>query len=113
MEPMLNAADEAQALSRVHRFGQPVKVRCVCFYAKNGVEERVLLMRQEARALTEMHSGKSDASIVKASNKTIGLDESNMRRLFVGANYHVSIEDIQRRERERLAQEWRPDLIEH
>jgi hypothetical protein len=35
-----------QALNRVHRIGQTHAVRCVIFYAKNSIEERVLALRR-------------------------------------------------------------------
>jgi hypothetical protein len=52
LEPLANAAEEAQALSRVHRIGQTHPVRCVIFYAKNTYEERLLSQRQKAGTLS-------------------------------------------------------------
>jgi len=54
LEPLHNAADEAQALSRVHRIGQTHSVRCVIFYSKDSSEERMLALRKSAGLLTEM-----------------------------------------------------------
>jgi hypothetical protein len=56
LEPTHNAAEEAQALSRVHRIGQQQCVRCVIFYAKNTCEERILALRKKQDSLTAMHS---------------------------------------------------------
>jgi Helicase conserved C-terminal domain len=52
MEPIHNAAEEAQALNRVHRIGQTERVRCVIFYAKDTAEERLLALRNESGLLT-------------------------------------------------------------
>ena len=54
LEPLHNAAEEAQALARVHRIGQAQSVRCVIFFAANTGEERLLALRQSRKALTEM-----------------------------------------------------------
>jgi hypothetical protein len=53
IEPMQNAAEEAQALSRVHRIGQVHNVRCVVFFARDTVEERLLALRQKNKMLSE------------------------------------------------------------
>jgi E3 ubiquitin-protein ligase SHPRH len=47
LEPTDNAAQEAQAVSRVHRIGQTKNTRCVIFYARGTHEERILALRQE------------------------------------------------------------------
>ena len=52
LEPVHNAAEEAQALNRVHRIGQASSVRCVIFYAKQSFEERVVALRNKANTLT-------------------------------------------------------------
>jgi SNF2 family DNA or RNA helicase len=54
LEPTHNAADEAQALSRVHRIGQTKTTRCVIFYARDTMEERLLAQRQLKGQLTEL-----------------------------------------------------------
>jgi hypothetical protein len=59
MEPLHSVADEAQALSRVHRLGQPVKVRCVCFFAKSTIEERLLALRRDAKMLMQPYNSKA------------------------------------------------------
>ncbi len=56
LEPTHNAAEEAQALNRVHRIGQLQSVRCVIFYAKATCEERILALRHEQNTLTTMLS---------------------------------------------------------
>ncbi|CAN0468794.1 unnamed protein product, partial [Hapterophycus canaliculatus] len=45
LDPVWSAADEAQALNRAHRIGQTHTVRCVVFYMKDSVEERLLALR--------------------------------------------------------------------
>eukprot|EP01041_Mallomonas_annulata_P006992 gene6992-14217_t len=57
LEPCTSAAEEAQALSRVHRIGQVKEVRSVVFYIADSWEERLLASRQRRRELTEVLSG--------------------------------------------------------
>ncbi|CAN0434826.1 unnamed protein product, partial [Discosporangium mesarthrocarpum] len=45
LDPVWSPADEAQALNRVHRIGQTHTVRCVVFYMRDSVEERLLALR--------------------------------------------------------------------
>jgi SNF2 family DNA or RNA helicase len=52
LEPTHNAADEAQAMGRVHRIGQEKEVQCVIFYTKNTFEERLLALRYKDGTLT-------------------------------------------------------------
>ena len=54
LEPTANAAEEAQAVSRVHRIGQTKTTRCVIFYAKNTCEERILALRQQQGQLEQL-----------------------------------------------------------
>lgn len=61
LEPTHSAVDEAQAISRVHRIGQSKPVRCVIFFARGTIEERILRLRQQNRTLTEV-LGSIDAS---------------------------------------------------
>ena len=56
LEPSQNAAEEAQALSRIHRIGQKHSVRCVIFYAKDTMEERILALRKKQKTLTAILS---------------------------------------------------------
>jgi E3 ubiquitin-protein ligase SHPRH len=68
LEPISNAADEAQAINRVHRIGQTRAVRCIIFYVKGSCEERLLAMRQGSGTLTSQissvdgiqHEGKAE-----------------------------------------------------
>ena len=52
LEPIHNAAEESQALNRIHRIGQAQSIRCVIFYARGTCEERLLSMRQSMGSLT-------------------------------------------------------------
>ena len=54
IEPTHEAAEEAQALNRVHRIGQARPVRCVVFYAEDTPEERLLALRQSHDCLTHL-----------------------------------------------------------
>jgi hypothetical protein len=69
LEPLHNAAEEAQALNRVHRIGQTSDVRCIVFYAAETSEERILATRQQNRSLTEILSTADSAALA-------GLDTS-------------------------------------
>lgn len=77
LEPIHNAAEEAQALSRVHRIGQTHSVRCVIFYAKDTYEERLLSHRKETGTLTSAiaNSGDEesvfDSTIASATSSTL------------------------------------------
>lgn len=53
MEPSHSLADEAQALNRAHRIGQTRPVRCVIFFARGTVEERMLALRKSSDAFVE------------------------------------------------------------
>ncbi|CAN0155036.1 unnamed protein product, partial [Phaeothamnion confervicola] len=48
LDPSPSAADEAQSLARAHRIGQTQAVRCVIFYMRNSVEERLLALRNDS-----------------------------------------------------------------
>lgn len=54
LEPLQNAAEEAQALGRIHRISQKSSVRCVIFYAQHTFEERLLALRKKQKTLTEL-----------------------------------------------------------
>lgn len=54
LEPVQNAAVEAQAVNRIHRISQTRDVRCVTFFARNSIEERVLAFRKAQGMLTEL-----------------------------------------------------------
>ena len=46
LEPFLSPGDEAQAANRVHRIGQTRAVRCVTYFVRGTVEERLLAFRE-------------------------------------------------------------------
>jgi hypothetical protein len=73
LEPTHNAAEEAQALNRVHRIGQLQSVRCVIFYAKKTCEERILALRHEQNTLTTMLSNLNN--VVEAVEEEEEVDE--------------------------------------
>jgi E3 ubiquitin-protein ligase SHPRH len=50
LEPMLLAADEAQAINRCHRIGQTKPCRTLAYYVTDSVEERLLAYRARERA---------------------------------------------------------------
>jgi len=75
LEPSADAAAEAQALSRVHRIGQNHNVRCVILYAENTCEERLLALRKEKKALTEMLA--ADTVMVEAEAESLHNDISS------------------------------------
>ena len=93
LEPTHNAADEAQALGRVHRIGQLKEVQCVIFYAANTYEERLLAIRQKQGNLTsflkssekmpESEDGKAISERIQASQgKSIFFNQTNLATLF-------------------------------
>lgn len=50
LEPFLSPGDEAQAANRVHRIGQARTVRCVTYFVRDTVEERLLAYRRRQTA---------------------------------------------------------------
>ena len=64
LEPMLNAALEAQAVGRCWRMGQAREVRVVKLFVKDTVEERVLELNDQraAAAAARAHKGKAPAA---------------------------------------------------
>ena len=77
LEPLHNAADEAQALGRIHRIGQQNSVRCVVFYAKNTLEERLLKIRQDQGTLTEMLANNMSVEYVDENENEEDDDDVN------------------------------------
>jgi E3 ubiquitin-protein ligase SHPRH len=53
LEPSHSLSDEAQALNRAHRIGQTRPVRCVIFFVRKTVEERMLAARKRAHAFLD------------------------------------------------------------
>ncbi|CAM9858108.1 unnamed protein product [Ectocarpus sp. 6 AP-2014] len=64
LDPVWSAADEAQALNRAHRIGQTHTVRCVVFYMKDSVEERLLALR---------HSKGNFAQFLESADSVVSL----------------------------------------
>ena len=78
LEPTANAAEEAQAVSRVHRIGQTKTTRCVIFYAKHSCEERILALRQQQGQLEQLlASGGHDILDASIDDDEIKAEEEN------------------------------------
>ena len=88
LEPTHSAADEAQALNRIHRIGQTQSVRCVIFYVRNTIEERILAIRKHKGTLTSLLEQRTVASEVKEEDflgdptGTTFFSMSNLKFLF-------------------------------
>jgi hypothetical protein len=85
LEPTHNAAEEAQALNRVHRIGQTHAVRCVIFYVKNSIEERVLALRQLQGQLTEILANSAENmdendDMIMTAGQGVGASSSSSKR---------------------------------
>lgn len=85
LEPTHNAAEEAQALNRVHRIGQTQAVRCVIFYANDSIEERVLALRQSQGQLTEILANSAenmddDDDMTMTAGRGAGISSSSSKR---------------------------------
>lgn len=76
LDPWWNPAAEAQAIDRAHRFGQKKKVFAYKIIAKNTVEEKILAMQEQKRAL---------AKAVISSEKGLfkGLKMEDLKELFL------------------------------
>ena len=85
LEPTHNAAEEAQALSRVHRIGQSNRcVRCVIFYGNHSSEERLLALRQQLGTLSSHFSVDNE---IPAFGKTAANKKNKKRkRRYVGSS---------------------------
>jgi hypothetical protein len=77
LEPCANAAEEAQAVSRVHRIGQTKCVRCVIFYAKNSCEDRLLHLRERNKLLSEILANERSDSLLTALEMASGEEEES------------------------------------
>ena len=64
-DPWWNPAVEQQAFDRAHRIGQDKPVFIHRLVASNTVEERILELQKEKRALAEMAAGSQGASLTK------------------------------------------------
>ena len=60
LEPFLSPGDEAQAANRVHRIGQTRAVRCVTYFVRGTVEERLLAFRTRQAAFGGGGDGAGD-----------------------------------------------------
>lgn len=76
LDPWWNPAAEAQAIDRAHRFGQKKKVFAYKVIAKDTVEEKILALQEQKRAL---------AKAVISSEKGLfsGLKMEDLRELFL------------------------------
>ena len=68
LDPWWNPAAEAQAIDRTHRIGQDKKVTAYRLVAKDTVEEKVLQLQAEKRALADAVLG-GDASLLKGMTR--------------------------------------------
>ncbi|KAM3571691.1 hypothetical protein VYU27_006300 [Nannochloropsis oceanica] len=58
LEPSHNLADEAQAMSRIHRIGQEAKCVKICvLFTRGTIEERMLKMRLDEGGAVALHQG--------------------------------------------------------
>lgn len=78
VDPCFSLADEAQALNRAHRIGQTRKVRCVIFFVRGTVEERMLALRKQVCTLVVFSLCVSTLFIIKDG----GIQERDMHRCF-------------------------------
>ncbi|CAM9883365.1 unnamed protein product [Pylaiella littoralis] len=74
LDPVWSAADEAQALNRAHRIGQTHTVRCVVFFMKDSVEERLLALR---------HSKGNFAQFLESADSVVSLASEGVDGSFV------------------------------
>ena len=64
-DPWWNPAVEEQAFDRAHRIGQDKPVFVHRLVASETVEERILELQREKRALADMAAGSVDASLTR------------------------------------------------
>ena len=64
LDPWWNPAVEAQAIDRAHRIGQPRPVFAYRLVARDTVEEKILVLQQQKRALAEMVLGAGERSLI-------------------------------------------------
>ncbi len=96
LEPTHNAAEEAQALSRVHRIGQSSRcVRCVIFYGEDSSEERLLALRQKMGTLSSHFSVDNESQSMfpgKRPSEKEGNNRRKRRKLCNSEDEYVSDE---------------------
>ncbi len=82
LEPFLSPGDEAQAANRAHRIGQTRPVRCVTYFVRGSVEERLLAFRARQR---EFGGDEGDRSVgaTRGGGEDSGVEESRACELGV------------------------------
>jgi E3 ubiquitin-protein ligase SHPRH len=82
LEPFLSPGDEAQAANRAHRIGQTRPVRCVTYFVRGTVEERLLAFRARQR---EFGGDEGDRSVgaTRGGGEDSGVEESRACELGV------------------------------
>ena len=76
LDPWFNPAVEEQAMDRVHRLGQEHPVVCTRFVVRGTVEERMLELQENKRAICQAALGAADESASRATK-----DEARKLRL--------------------------------
>lgn len=124
LEPTANAADEAQALGRVHRIGQTKPVRCVIFYTNDSFEERLLAIREKQGNLKSFiednnnnnnndyddgniddGNGKAISERIQAAQgKSIFFNQQNLTTLF-------GVTETRKKKKEKLKEEREANMI--
>ena len=72
LEPFLSPGDEAQAANRVHRIGQTRAVRCVTYFVRGTVEERLLAFRTRQAAFGGGGDGRDGGDGVYGGGEAVG-----------------------------------------
>ena len=98
LEPTHNAAEEAQALNRVHRIGQQQSVRCVIFYARGTCEERILALRKEQDTLTTMLSNLNSVAEAAGGEGEGDIEEEEEEAVVTNRNRHRRRKNTQARQ---------------
>jgi SNF2 family DNA or RNA helicase len=68
LDPWWNPFAEMQAIARAHRIGQLNKVNAVRFISKNTIEEKIILLQEKKKLLSE--------SIIELENIPLDIDEN-------------------------------------
>lgn len=84
-DPWWNPALESQATARAHRFGRRGAVRVVRLCYSDSVEERMLELHANKRALSEDLLGGKASGAQSASSEESGLSLEDLRALFADA----------------------------
>ena len=75
LDPWWNPAAESQAIDRTHRYGQTKKVFAYKIIAKDTIEEKILALQEQKRALAKAMIS-TDKSLIK------GMKMEDLRELF-------------------------------